>query len=78
MKVLGCRGRIQEADLSNVSSILLMTRDGYTVAMGDSGNIHAKLRAALLVMERLKQMDLSGGTINVSNPETPFYSPADD
>ena len=78
MKVLGCRGRIQEADLSNVSSILLMTRDGYTVSMGDSGNIHAKLRAALLVMERLKQMDLSGGTINVSNPETPFYSPADD
>ncbi len=75
MKVLGCTGEIQEADLSNLSSVLLTTRDGYTVALGDGSQIHAKLRSMLLVREELKRMEERGGTINVVTPETPLYSP---
>ena len=75
MKVLGCTDRIAEADISNTNSILLATRDGYTASLGDRQNIHAKLRALLLVQEELKRTQNYGGTINVSNPESPIYTP---
>ena len=77
MKVLGCTEKIMEADLSNPSSVLLTTRDPqFTVALGDSSTIHAKLRSMLLVMDKLNQMGYTGGSINVANPETPSFSPA--
>lgn len=75
MKVLGCIDQIKEADISNTSSILLVTRDGFTVGLGDRTNIHAKLRSLLLVQAELEQMGNFGGTINVTNPETPIYTP---
>ncbi len=75
MKVLGCTDQILEADLSNPSSILLTTRDNYTVALGSSDSLHAKLRSMLLVREKLREMGKTAGAINVSNPETPFFSP---
>lgn len=76
MKVLGCTGLVMEADISNPGSILLTTRDGYTVSLGNGDNMHAKLRSMLLVREELRRMQMSGGTINVSVPETPIYTPA--
>ena len=75
MKVLGCTDMIEDADLSNVSSLLLTTRDGFTVAMGDGSNIHAKLRAMLMTREELLRRDYHGGIINVMLPETPIFSP---
>ena len=75
MKVLGCIDQIKEADISNTSSILLVTRDGYTAGLGDRTNIHAKLRSLLLVQAELQQMGSYGGTINVVNPEEPIYTP---
>ena len=75
MKVLGCIDQIKEADISNTSSILLATRGGYTAALGDRTNIHAKLRSLLLVQEELKRLGNFGGTINVTNPEIPIYTP---
>ena len=75
MKVLGCTKQILEADLSNPSSILLTTRDNFTVSLGNSESLHAKLRSMLLVQEKLKEMGKTGGSISVTNPETPYYSP---
>ena len=75
MKVLGCTGLIEEADLSNLNSLLLTTRDGFTVSMGDSRNIHAKLRSMLLTREELLRRDYHGGVINVTLPENPVFSP---
>ena len=75
MKVLNCTELIEEADLSNYSSLLLTTRDGFTVAMGDSKNIHAKLRAMLITRDELIRRGFSGGVINVILPETPVFSP---
>ena len=74
MKVLGCTDKIAEADISNTESILLATREGYTVSMGDRTNLHAKLRSLLWVQEELVRLGKDGGTINVSNPEAPVYS----
>ena len=64
-----------EADLSNTSSLLLMTRDNFTVALGNSESLHAKLRSMLLVRGKLAEMGKTSGSISVSNPETPYYSP---
>ena len=75
MKVIGCTGMIKEADLSNPSSILLTTRDPFTVSLGNSDFLHAKLRSMILVREQLLQMEIYNGSISVSNPETPSYSP---
>lgn len=75
MKVLGCTDQIMEADLSNLSSILLTTRDHFTVSLGNGESLHAKLRSMMLVREKLKEMGKTSGSITVSNPETPFYSP---
>ncbi len=75
MKVLGCTGEIKEADISNTESILLETRDGYTVSLGDMEEFHAKLRSMLLVRDELHTMQKTGGTINVSKPDTPIYAP---
>ncbi len=76
MKVLGCTGEILEADLSNPSSILLTTRDGFNVSLGSGETLHAKLRSLLLVRDKLREMGKTGGTINVSAPAAPYFSPA--
>ena len=76
MKVLGCTELIEEADLSNISSLLLTTRDGFTVSLGDAGNIHAKLRAMLITRDELLRRGYQGGVINVILPESPVFSPA--
>ena len=76
MKVLGCTGEILEADLSNPSSILLTTRDGFNVSLGSAETLHAKLRSLLLVRDKLREMGKTGGTINVSAPAAPYFSPA--
>ena len=80
MKVLNCESKIAEADLSDPSKILLKTSEGYTVSMGDSSRIHAKLRSMLAVRDAVNAMvqagqTQGGGTITVVTPETPYYSP---
>lgn len=75
MKVLGCTELIEQADLSNLSSLLLTTRDGFTVSMGTRDNIHAKLRSMLLTREEVLRRGYRGGVINVTLPETPIFSP---
>jgi hypothetical protein len=75
LKVLGCSSLMAEADLSNLDSLLLTTRDGFTVAMGNSMYIHAKLRSMLITREELLRRGYHGGVINVSLPETPIFTP---
>ena len=75
MKVLGCTGLILEADLSNAASLLMQTREGFMVSLGNYLDLHAKLRSMLLVRSELIRRGLSGGIINVSNPVSPVYSP---
>ena len=80
MRVLNCTDRIGEADLRDTGNILLKTKDGYTVSLGDGSRIHAKLRSMLAVCDAVNDMVQSGqakpgGTINVITPESPYYSP---
>ena len=75
MKVLGCTDVIEEAKLNDLSSLFIVTRDGFTVSLGDRTRLHAKLRSMLLVREELLRLGKTGGTIDVSVPESPYYSP---
>ena len=82
MKVLGCTDMIKEVDLSNAGQVLIETRAGFTVNLGDcqSSNpevnrIHAKLRSMLLVQDELIRMGKQGGSIDVKDPESPYYAP---
>ena len=75
MKVLGCTADVKEANINSTDSILLETRDGYTVSLGGRENLHAKLRSMILVRNELNRMEYTGGTINVINPESPIFTP---
>jgi len=75
MKVLGCTEKIAEADISNPDSILLATRNGFTVGLGGRENLHAKLRSMMLVIEELTNMGYTSGTVNIVNPENPIFTP---
>ena len=75
MKVLNCTELIEEADLSNPESLLLTTRDGFTVSLGNASNLHAKLRSMLLTREELIRMGYQNGIINVINLENPVFTP---
>ncbi len=75
MKVLNCTALIEEADLSNLNSLLLTTRDGFTVALGDSSNLHAKLRSMLLTRDELIRRGYHSGIINVITLENPVFTP---
>ena len=75
IKVTGCIDLITEADLSKQGSILLETKDGFTVSLGSADKLHAKLHSMLQVRQYLTGAGKSGGTINVSDPEEPSWSP---
>ena len=77
LKILEYTDLIEEADLSNTDSLLMTTRQGFTVSLGDSRNLHAKLKSMWLTQEELIRRGYVNGVINVSDPENPVFSPAE-
>ena len=75
IRVMQLLPMIQEMNLNDMKSIRLMTKEGYTIIMGDGQDIHAKLRAMTLVREKLISMGLLKGIIDVSDYEHPVYIP---
>ena len=75
LKVMSALNDVSELDLSDMDNLFLVSRDGYTVRLGDSSGLHAKLRAMLLTREHLSATGHSGGTIDVSTPVNPTYTP---
>ena len=66
-----------ELDMSDMDSIFLTTSDGYTIRLGDSTDIHSKLRAMILTIEYLRGNGHGEGTVAVSAPVYPSYIPDD-
>ena len=75
LTVMKMTDMVREIYLNDVNSIYLGTANGFSVRMGDSSRIHAKLRALQLVMEYLEREGQPVGTIDISNPESPTYIP---
>ncbi len=68
---------VQELDLARMDRIYLATRDGFYIHMGDDERIHEKLRAMMITREKVIEMGYEGGTIDVTDPEKPTFTPAD-
>ena len=75
LKVMSALNDVSELDLSDMDNLFLVSRDGYTVRLGDAGSLHAKLRAMLLTRDHLNADGHTGGTIDVSTPVNPTYTP---
>ena len=75
LKVLSATGSVAKLMMSDLNNLLIETRDGYSVRLGDSTQLHAKLKATLYVREALRQMGSGTGTIDVSNPKEPTFIP---
>lgn len=87
LKAMNALDLIEELDLSGMDSINLVTKegkhedgtdkDGFDVRLGSAVMIHQKLRAMLITREKLLEMGVEGGGIDVSDPTKPKYSPPD-
>lgn len=77
LKVMSGLAIVKELDLTNMDNLFLVTGEGYVVRLGDGSNIHAKLRSMLMTREKLNREGYEGrgGTIDVSAPINPTYSP---
>lgn len=73
MKVMGQLSLLQELNMSDMDSITLMTREGLRVRLGTEELVHEKLRAFLITRDKLMEMSLGLGTIDVSQPVRPTF-----
>jgi len=75
LRTLGVLSWFRELNLNSMDSIYLVTRDGYTVHIGTSQQLHEKLRAMMLVVEQLRLRGSEMGTVDVTSPANPSYIP---
>lgn len=75
LKVMSALTRVKELDLSNMDNLFIVSTDGFTVRLGAAENLHAKLRSMLLTLNHLTQEGYQGGTVDVSSPVNPTYTP---
>ena len=73
----GCISEISEINLSDMDSIYLSTRDGYTVSIGTTSEVRAKIGTMRAVLSKLREMGKTGGVIDATVPGEATYSPAD-
>lgn len=66
---------LSELDMTSMDSIYLATHDGFYVRLGSEESIHEKLRAFLITREKVIEMGYYSGTIDVTDPGRPTYSP---
>lgn len=75
LKVMGATDQVKELNLSDMDNLFLVSTDGYAVRLGESSSIHAKLRAMLLTLDKLREDGYGVGTVDVSTPVNPTYIP---
>lgn len=78
LKVMDLTGVVRACNLARTESIYLTTADGFSVYLGDTTQLHEKLRAMTLVLDWVRDPEnggYTGGTIEVSQPEKPSFQP---
>lgn len=75
LKAMGGLSLIKELDLSNMDSIYLDNGEGLLIRLGSTAQIHQKLRAMLITREKIISMGYEKGTIDVSDPIKPTFTP---
>lgn len=77
LKVMGCIDEIAVLDVSSLDRITMQTRDGMQIILGDSDLLHEKTRAFTIVRQWLAENGETGGTLTLSNPVEPVYTPSE-
>ena len=75
IRIQGLLSVVSEMYVADLNNLSLATFDGFSVHLGDSRDIHAKIRAMELVRQALISRGVSGGTIDVSDCENPTHIP---
>lgn len=68
---------VAELKVSDPESLYMLTRDGYTIHLGDGEQLRAKIGTARAVVAKLKEMNHQGGVIDASVPAVATYIPSD-
>lgn len=73
----GYLGEISELKVSDPENLYMLTKDGYTINLGDDKELRAKIGTARAVVSQLKVMHYEGGVIDASVPAIATYTPND-
>lgn len=71
----GYARQVAELNLSSLDNIYLVTMDGYTVNLGDTHDLRAKLGTVRAVVTELRARGLKGGMVEASVPGEATYRP---
>ena len=71
----GVRDAVEEINLTNMDSIYLLSKNGYTANIGTTEDLRAKIGTVRAVTAELKRRGLSGGTIDATVPGQATYRP---
>jgi cell division protein FtsQ len=69
--------QISELNLADMDNLYLVSLDGFTVRLGNDGDMQAKIGAMRAVLDYLHQAGRVKGSIDVSAPINPTYIPAE-
>lgn len=69
--------QISELNLADMDNLYLVSVDGFTIRLGDDGEMQAKIGAMRAVLDYLRETGRVKGSIDVSAPINPTYSPAE-
>ena len=75
LKLQDVRNSVEEINLTNMDSIYLLSKDGYTANIGTADDLRAKIGTVRAVTAELKRRGLSGGTIDATVPGQAAYRP---
>ena len=75
LKMQGVRDSVEEINLTNMDSIYLLSKDGFTANIGTAEDLRAKIGTVRAVTAELKRRGLSGGTIDATMPGQAAYRP---
>ncbi len=78
LEAQGYSGEISEINLSDLSSIYLVTTDDYVANIGDSRQLRAKIGTVRAVVAELRSRGLKGGMIEATVPGEASYRPVSD
>ncbi len=67
--------QISELNLADMDNLYLVSVDGFTIRLGDAGDMQAKIGAMRAVLDYLHETGREKGSIDVSAPINPTYIP---
>ncbi len=73
LAVWGFAGQVYELDIAESLSIKLQTIDGYTINLGSSNQLHAKVGTVASVVNELRRRQMTGGIIEATRPGEATY-----